>query len=191
MTADRLHQVPAPDSPWGSLGMVTESLKSGTPPLRGSRPTGRHEAMPRYRSTVFVSQSCPRLALFAPLRLGEPFGKARDTAARRFEVGDRARPRVQILHHPTSRRSVGADQGVRPTQHNLPRTSATFSRKPAALHDPLTVKVVTGDTACLFRGASCYVNAGLVPNDYRLEPVRWLHERWSADERRVMLHVFR
>jgi len=30
------------------------------------------------------------------------------------------------------------------------------------LHDPLTVKVITGDTADVFPGASGYVNAGLI-----------------------------
>jgi predicted Zn-dependent protease len=30
------------------------------------------------------------------------------------------------------------------------------------IHDPLTVKVITGDTAYAFPGASCYVNTGLI-----------------------------
>jgi hypothetical protein len=69
--------------------MVTESLKSGSLPLHG-KAIGRHEAMPRHRSTVFVFLSHLRLALLAPLRLGEPLGRVRDSTARRFEVEDLA-----------------------------------------------------------------------------------------------------
>src|SRR6185437_15382056 len=82
--------------PWGALGIVAESLKSGSLPLRIT-PVGRREAMPRRRSTVFVSPSYLRLALFAHLRLGEPFGKAQDTTARRFEVEDLASLRTAPL----------------------------------------------------------------------------------------------
>jgi hypothetical protein len=52
------------DSPWGVLGMVTESLRSGS--LRcADHAIARHVAMPPYLG----------LALFAPLRLCEPFGE--------------------------------------------------------------------------------------------------------------------
>ena len=190
MTADRLHQVPAPDSPWGSLGMVTESLKSGTPRCADHGRPGVMRQCPGTDPRYLYPNRAPALRSLRPCVLASHLGRPGTPrlAGLRLETAPGQGYRFCITQQ--------ADGASARTRESAPLNTSCRELQRLSVASPprctiRTVKVVTGDTACLFRGASCYVNAGLVPNDYRLEPVRWLHERWSADERRVMLHVFR
>ena len=74
MTADRIHQVPALVPCW-ELSAIRSSRLNRDHSRCADRAISRHEAIPRYRSTVFVSLSYRRFAFFAALPLGKPHGK--------------------------------------------------------------------------------------------------------------------
>ena len=93
MTADRVHQVPAPKPLWVALDHFDRVAFIGISPAVRISPIGVMRSNPRHRSTVFVISSYPQLARrsLRLARLGRELTRtARCLTARRFEVGDLA-----------------------------------------------------------------------------------------------------